>query len=193
MPPEVEATFIEINKDMLRKRLDQAGAELVQPEILMRRVIFDLGSRSFVRVRDEGNKITLSCKHLEELSLSGMKEICVNVSSYADTIELLKCAGLQIKANQETLRETWKLDGAEITIDTWPWIPTFLEIEGTSEETVMTVAEKLGFRMNDAHYGAVDEIYKLYYDVKNEDINSCPEIKFTEVPMWLEEKRRKRS
>jgi len=34
-----------------------------------------------------------------------------------------------IASYQETRREKWMLDDAEVTIDTWPWIPTFIEIE----------------------------------------------------------------
>ena len=44
--------------------------------------------------------------------------------------------------------------------------------------------------MKDAHYGSACEIYQVYYDVTAHDINFCPEIKFTEVPEWLEKKRR---
>ncbi len=190
MPTEIEATFIDINKDELREKLKQTGAELVQPELLMRRVIFDTGPNSFVRVRDESGKITLSYKQVNDLTLSGTKEICVEVNNYEDTIELLKHAGLKAKADQETLRETWVLDEVEVTIDTWPWLPSYTEIEGKTEESVKSVVEKLGFTMKDAHYGSVDEIYKIYYDVTNADINYCPEIKFTEIPQWLAEKRR---
>ncbi len=42
MKPEIEATFIDINKDELRKKLKQAGAKLLQPEVLMKRVVFGL-------------------------------------------------------------------------------------------------------------------------------------------------------
>ena len=37
MQAEIEAVFLDINKDELRKRLEEFGAELVQPERLMRR------------------------------------------------------------------------------------------------------------------------------------------------------------
>jgi len=192
MPSEIEATFVDINKDELREKLKLAGAELVQPETMMRRVIFDLGPKRYARVRDERNKVTMSYKQLDELTLEGMKEICITVDNYENAVELLKHVGLRAKADQETLRETWQLDGAEITMDTWPWLPTFSEIEGTSAENVANVARKLGFDMSDAHYGAVDEIYKLYYDVTNDDINYCPEIKFVEIPQWLSNKRKKK-
>lgn len=190
MQTEIEATFLDVDKNALREKLKAAGAELVQPELLMKRTIFNLTERSFVRVRDEGNKITLSYKCLESLTLSGMKEICVEVDDYEKTVELMKTCGLEAKAVQETYREEWELGGAEITIDTWPWMPTYCEIEGASEELVATVASKLGFEMKDAHYGSSSEMYQAYYDIDVREINTWPEIKFTEVPEWLEKKRR---
>lgn len=188
--PEIEATFINIDKDQLRAQLKELSAKLLQPETLMRRTIFNIDDRSFVRVRDEGNRITMSYKRLDKLSLSGMKEICLDVNDYDDAINFVKVCGLNPKAVQETLREEWELDGVELDIDTWPWLPTFVEIEGPSEAAVKSVAEKLGLEIADALYGSVDEVYKIYYDVTNQDINYCPEIKFTDAPDWLVSKRR---
>lgn len=188
---EIEATFIDIDKDTLRKQLKALGGELKQPETLMRRVIFDRGQNAFVRVRDEGNCITMSYKNVQELSLTGMQEICLEVNNYEQAIDFLRACGLKPKAEQETLREEWVLDGVEIDIDTWPWLPSFVEIEGKSPEAVRNIADKLGFDMGEAHYGSVDEIYKIYYDVTNEQINFCPEIKFTNPPEWLVAKQNK--
>lgn len=190
MNAEIEATFINVDKDEMRAKLKAAGAKLIQPELLMRRTIFDLGKHAYARVRDEGNCITMSYKRLDSLSLSGMKEICLKISDYDDGIALLKACGLEAKAVQEAYREEWELDGVEITIDTWPWIPSYVEIEGPSEASVQRIATRLGFDMSEALYGAVDEVYKVYYDVTSDDINFCPEIKFTDIPEWLEAKRR---
>lgn len=187
---EIEATFIDIDKDALRAKLKTVGAELIQPEILMRRTIFDVDEHSFARVRDEGNKITMSYKHLDELSLSGMKEACVEVNDFQEAVNILQALGHKIKAEQEALREEWLLNGVKVDIDTWPWLPSYVEIEGSSEESVKNVATKLGFDMKDAYYGSVDRIYQVYYDVTDADINYCPEIKFTNIPDWLSAKRR---
>lgn len=187
---EIEATFIEINKDALREQIQSLGGKLIQPEMLMRRVIFDTGEHSFARVRDEGNKIVMTYKCHHDNTLLGTEEVNVEVNDYNSAIAFLGAIGLEAKAVQETLREEWELDGVELDIDTWPWIPTYVEIEGPSAKAVESVVRKLGFDMKDAHYGSVDEIYKLYYDVTNADINYCPEIKFTATPDWLEKKRR---
>lgn len=190
MKPEIEATFINVDKDALRAKLKALGGRLLQPELLMRRTIFSIDDYTYARVRDEGNRITMSYKHLDTYTLSGMKEICLTVDNYDEAIEFVKALGLQPKAVQETYREEWELDGVELDIDTWPWLPTFVEIEGPSEAQVAKVANQLGYQMADAIYGAVDQVYNLYYNTTANDINYCPEIKFTEVPDWLEAKRR---
>lgn len=71
-----------------------------------------------------------------------------------------------------------------------PGFPASWKLRGPSEAAVKEVAAKLGFKMDDALFGSVDQVYNLYYDVTSQDINYCPEIKFTDVPDWLETKRR---
>lgn len=190
MQPEIEATFTDIDKADLRQKLVQAGAELIQPERLMHRTVFDTGQHSFVRVRDEGDKIVITYKHVDNLTLDGTKEINLEVDNYDTAVAFIKACGLKIKAEQETLREKWLLHQVHVDIDTWPWIPSTVDIEGSSKDQTVQVAKQLGFNLEAAHYGCIDEIYKLYYDVTNDDINYCPEIKFTPIPDWLEQKRR---
>ncbi len=190
MQPEIEATFIEINKEQIRAQLKSLGAKLVIPETLMKRTIFDTGPHSFARVRDEGICITMSYKSIDSLTLSGTTEICLEVDNYDNAVALLQSCGLKPKASQEAYREEWKLDGVKFDIDTWPWLPTYLEIEGPSEAAVQAAATKLGLSMAEAHYGSADGIYQIYYDVTTSEINTCPEIKFTDIPAWLAAKRR---
>ncbi len=64
------------------------------------------------------------------------------------------------------------------------------EIEAADEASVKSAAARLGFEMEEALYGSVDQVYKVYYDVTSHDINYCPEIKFTDIPNWLDAKRR---
>ena len=75
MQAEIEAVFLDINKDELRKRLEEFGAELVQPERLMRRTAFDLGRHEFARVRNEGDKVTMTYKCFTDNTITGAKEI----------------------------------------------------------------------------------------------------------------------
>ena len=188
MDNEIEAQFLNINKDEIREKLKTINATLAKPEVLMKRTVFYTGKHSFARVRDEGDKIVMTYKNVEDdNSILGTKEVNITVDNYDNAILFLRGCGLQIKARQETLREIWKIEDVEICIDTWPWLPAFIEIEGPSEESVWNTAGKLGFSKEQAKFGSVDTTYQHYYGIDPEVINlHTPEITFnTEPPKWV--------
>ena len=64
MKIEYEAKFPNIDKDEMREKLKNAGAVLVRPEFMQKRVTFNFPegheiSGGWLRVRDEGDKITI--------------------------------------------------------------------------------------------------------------------------------------
>ena len=140
MHTEIEAKFLDIDADLLREKPKSLKARLVNDERTMKRKIFDFEDgrlqkiSAWVRVRDEGNKVTLSYKQLIDRSLQGTKEVNVTVTDFEDTCNFLESIGMKQKSYQVTKRESWLLDDVEIEIDTWPWIPQFVELEGKSEE-----------------------------------------------------------
>ena len=191
MKNEIEAQFLDIDKNAIRKKLRAIGATLIKPEVLMRRVVFYTGEHSFARVRDEGNKIVMTYKNVsDDHSILGTKEVNIEVDNYDDAILFMQGCGLKIKAHQETKREIWTYDNVEICIDTWPWLPTFMEIEGPSEKSVWDTAQKLGFTKADAKYGSVDTTYQSYYGVDTDTVNlHTPEILFDmEPPKWAQKR-----
>jgi adenylate cyclase class 2 len=170
MHTEVEVKFLDIDIDDMRSRLKAVGASCEQPMRKMRRVLIEQpeheAEHSFIRVRDQGDKITLTFKRRAKEKLEFIddtKEIEVEVSSFEDTIELLKQAGWPYKTYQENRRETWMLNGAEVVIDEWPWLSPQIEIEAEDEATVRAAAEKLGLDWNDAFYGHIDHAYQTEY------------------------------
>ena len=192
MNNEIEAQFLDIDKNEIREKLKEVGAKLVKPEVLMRRVVFDTGPNTFARVRDEGEgKIVMTYRNVaDENSILGTKEVNVVIDNYENGILLLKACGLEPKAEQESYRETWVLGDVEICIDTWPWLPTFIEIEGPSEESVWDTAEKMGLKREKAKFGSVDSTYRHYYGVDEDIVNlHTPKILFDmEPPEWVKAK-----
>ena len=184
MKNEIEAQFLDINIDEIRAKLKKAGAELIKPEILMKRTVFYTGEHSFARVRDEGDKIVMTYKNVsDDNSILGTKEVNIVVNDYDDAILFLKGCGLQVKAVQETKREIWLLNNTEISIDTWPWIPTFMEIEGPSEDEVWAAAKVLGYTKAQAKYGSVDTTYQHYFGIDTDIVNlHTPQITFDMTP-----------
>ena len=195
MQTEIEAKFLDIDPEDLRKKLKNLSAHLAYPERLMKRRAFDFPDGKlekiggWVRVRDEGDKITLSYKQLVDRTLHGTKEVTVEISDFEQATNILLAIGLKIDAYQETKREKWLLDDSEITIDTWPWIPTFVEIEASTEEKLKRVAQQLGFDWAHAMYGSVETVYQKHYDLTEQEVDAWESITFVSVPDWLEAKR----
>ncbi len=196
MQTEIEAKWLNVDVEYIRKKLVSIGAVLVHPERLMTRRAYDFADmsletnqRGWVRVRNEGEKVTLSYKQVDDRSLHGTKEITVIVNDFETTCNFLESIGLKSKSYQETKRESWKLGDTEIEIDTWPWIPTFIEIESSSESELRDVAGKLDLDYSKALFGSVEPAYQAVYDIEENDINRCKEILFGDVPEWLQVKK----
>lgn len=196
MKTELEAKFLDIDKDALRDVLKSNHAILVHEERLMRRKNFDYSDSrlekigGWVRVRDEGEKITLAYKQLVDRTLEGTKEIEVEVMNFDKTCDLLTAIGLVNKSYQETKRERWDFNGVEVTIDTWPWIPTFVELEGENEEAIKNTAAALNLDWSKALHGSVEIAYQAYYNATEEEIDSWDNIVFIDVPDWLDVRKK---
>jgi adenylate cyclase, class 2 len=184
MEIEFEATFINQDKDVAREKLKMAGAVLVRPEYMQRRTVFNLPigheiDGGWLRVRDEGDKITMSLKIVDGQKIENQKEICLEIKDYKTAVDFLETLGCEKKAFQESKRELWKIGSIEITIDEWPFLEPFVEIEGRSEQEVKSISEKLGFDYKDAKFCSVDHLYKLKYNIEEFIINNeTPEITF---------------
>jgi len=195
MQAEIEATFLNIDHDELRMKLKAAGASLVQPAYVMKRSIYDYADlrldqqKSWIRVRQEADKVTMGFKQRESETADGMREIEFDVSDYEKACEFLEAVGLKTKAVQESKREVWRLDDCEVTLDEWPWIPPYIEVEGPNERAVRGASAELGLTYEAAIFDSIDGVYLKYFDVTRTEISTVP-IAFGPVPEWLEKKRR---
>lgn len=191
MQVEYEATFENINKDEMRQKLKSIGAELVRPEYLQRRTVFNLPKGhgiigGWLRVRDEGDKITMSLKAIDGEGIERQKETEFSISDYDAGVHFLESIGCEKKAYQESNRELWQFDDVDITIDEWPFLEPFVEVEGASEQTVKSVAEKLGFDYSTALFDSVDVQYSKKYKITIDAVNQrTPEILFNSSNPFL--------
>lgn len=171
MNPEIEVKFVNVAIDDIRQRLQETGAELEQPMRDMKRALIEeehhAAEDMFIRIRDEGNKVTLclkkKTKSLEASTIDSTYEIETTVGDFDTAVELFKVAGWHYITCQESRRETWRLGEVEVVIDEWPWIQPYIEIEGASEAAVKQTAAELGFDWADAVFGSVDVIYHRDY------------------------------
>jgi adenylate cyclase class 2 len=181
---EYEATFTNIDKEKIRKKLIEIGANLIRKEFLQKRVVFSLPKGNqinggWLRVRDEGDKVTMSLKIVDGDKIHNQKETQLIVDNFKEARKLLISIGCEERAFQESKRELWMLDDVEITIDEWPFLEPFVEVEGKSEEEVRLVSEKIGFDYSQAKFCSVDTLYSEKYGISIDQVNNnTPKILF---------------
>jgi adenylate cyclase class 2 len=73
-------------------------------------------------------------------------------------------------------------NGVEVTIDTWPGLAPFVEVEGKDEEEVRSISIELGFDFEKAIFGSIDLIYESVLGIAKEKIIKLPEITFSNPP-----------
>lgn len=187
MKNEIEAKFLSINKDIIRNKLKKAGFELKIPEYLMRRKTFDFslvapGRNKWGRVRQEFDKVTMTIKEIYDSGINDTYEVELVVNDFDTATAFFEVCGIPVKAFQENLRELWIRHGVEITIDTWPGLNPFIEIEGASERIVQEVSYELGFNFEEAIFGSIDIVYERELDIPAKTIIRLPEITFANLP-----------
>jgi len=184
MDIEYEATYENINKDDIRGKLIKLGAKLIKPEFMQKRIVFNLPKghdieNAWLRIRDEGDKVTMSLKVLDGDKIYNQKETMLEVDNFKEAEKFLTLIGCKKKAFQESKRELWNLDGVEVTIDEWPFLEPFVEVEGKSEKDVEKISNKLGFNYSEALFCSVDILYNRKYGIDLDKINyDTPLISF---------------
>lgn len=171
---EIEVIFLEVEKDKLEERLREIGATKSK-DIFYRHVSFDYpdyrlnSDNSWIRLRDEGESVILAYKKRLGVTSQdgstndeGMEEIEVAVDDYENTKAFLLKIGLIEKHEAEKKRTRWQRGSTVFDIDTWPAIPTFLEIEAASWDDIDEATAQLGFKKDDRKICSVNQIYKLY-------------------------------
>lgn len=121
--------------------------------------------KKWIRVRQTNDKVTIAVKHIlapDNSHLQQLMENEIEVASINQANSLLEALGFSYKSYQEKRRVTYLLDNHEIDIDTWPGIPTYFEVEGTSYDDLVTILDRLGYTIEDTISCTADEVYKKY-------------------------------
>jgi len=179
MNTEIEERVLEIDKDKVIAKLEELGAKKIG-DWHQKRYVYDFipkRENEWIRLRTNGKETTLTYKNIESKDISGTKELEIVVSDFEETNQLLKIMGYTPRSFQENLRTRYYLDHIEIDIDTWPLIPTYLEIEGNSEEDVKRIEKLLELNESKVTTMNCQDIYLEEYGI---DINQIEELKFDE-------------
>ena len=181
MQKEYETQVIGIDAEEIACRLRELGAEEF-PEVIQKRWVFDImclgaekaGVGEWVRLREVNGKTTMTYKNRKDTGISDTEEIEFEVENFEKAAQLLSKLKWTGEYYQENKRVKFVLNGIEFTLDTWPRIPVFLEIESSSEEKVKEGLRMLGLQGKDAGHIGLLQIYQRY----GINIHDYKELKF---------------
>lgn len=138
---------------------------------------FHNNSKKWIRLRKTNKRTTLTVKHIladNDTNIQQMLETEMEVPSIKEANDFLTSLGYSHKCYQEKKRISYVLNNHTIDIDTWPGLPTYMEIEGKDEEDINSILNLLGYSIKDTVSCTVDEIYKNI----GIDILNIRELKF---------------
>lgn len=182
MKHEYEAKFLSVDVAGLQARLTALGATQAFPRTLLTRRIFENGALAkgqWIRLRDEGTRCTLTLKQVTDATtIDGTTETETEVGDVDAMADILRGIGLREVRYQENYREEWRLGEVAFDFDTWPGLPTFVEVEGPDEASVRRAAALVDLDYAQARFGSVDGIYR---SETGRDILTEPTLLFTDA------------
>jgi len=174
---EYEVRVLEVDVEKIQKKLNELNASLVE-DVFQRRYLYDfnpVNPDKWIRLRTNGKTTTLTIKDVVTSKIDGTHELEIEVSDFDTTNEILNELGYSVRGIQENKRIKYDLNGVEVDIDTWPKIPTYLEIEGKNEEEVYSTLDILGIPRDKAISLNTQSIYKEIYNI---DLSCEPLLSF---------------
>lgn len=161
---EYECKILDVNIEETKELLIQHGA-IFHGSFLMRRYVYDFNpiqAGKWIRLRDDGRKVTLTIKEIAHDGIDGTKEREIIVDSFDMTHAILQELGYRHKAYQENRRTSYTLDNVAIEIDERPLIPPYLEIEWPSADAVHAMVATLGYTQDMVTSENTTKIYAKY-------------------------------
>ena len=196
MPIEFEAKFLDIDVKALRHKLKEIGATEVHPMKKYIRSVYymcDPKIQGYMRIRDEGGKVFITSKnYAKNKDFPEEHEIAIE-EDFNKAMQLFDSIGMTKKAFQESYREKWKHELAhEITFDTVPGLPTYMEVDCETEEKLNKMIDLLKLDKAKMRHGAFDRTYNEYYDIDRDVINNqTPFLTFKNILNEIKPKKNK--
>ena len=168
---EFEVKFLGIDPETIEAKILKLGG-IKKFDRVFHRAVFDYADlrldkqAAWVRVRDEGDKTTMSFKQRlgwnpddPHSNDTGMIEEEVVVSNFETACKILRHIGLTDKFFMENRRVQYMLEGVEVDIEYWPMLEPYLEIEADSWVAVDETILRLGLNPAEKKLFSTTQIY----------------------------------
>ena len=177
---EYKVRILEVDVESWISYLESHGA-VKQGEWLQKRRVYDFHPvipNKWLRLRTNGEKTMLAIKEIiDKNRIDGTRELEIEVSDYDKTNEILKELGYTPKGVQENRRVRYLYKEVEFDFDTWPFIPTYVEVEGKSVEGVEAILMEFSFDPSKKTTYDVESVYREFYHIR---LNDYPVLTFEE-------------
>lgn len=162
------------NEELLTRFSDKNIVECVKK--------YGINPNKWVRVRQTNGKTTITVKHIlnpgmQTTNNGDMQKVLeteMEVPSIEEANSMLEQLGFSFRNYQEKNRITYDVNGVEVDIDSWPLIPTYVEIENDSTELIRSTIKKLGLQNHEVLSCNTADIYNRY----GIDLYQFRELKF---------------
>lgn len=177
MGKEWEIQVLEVNVSNMRKIIKAHKGKRVHKNIRYERTVFHRCNgkiKGFARVRNEGKDTTMTVKIYKDKKFPEEYEVTIK-EDFKTGQKFLEALNLTTKAYQETYREKWSLPikGVhEITFDTWPGLPTYMEIDCDNKKTLERVIKIFNPPKDKIVYGPTSRKYEFYYGIPENYFNN---------------------
>ena len=162
MSIEYEYEFLNYDKKHIISEIKKKGAKKLG-QFIFKVIIFihpHGGNTTYIRIRDEGHKITMTTKTKSEKSqFENENEVIIN--DFDEAVNILYSLGCIKKYYYEKIREIWRLKDAEIVFDINPCVPERMEIEAKSKKILDSLVSDLDLQ-NQMTKEKTNRFYDLY-------------------------------
>jgi adenylate cyclase class 2 len=188
---EVELRAYDIDGSAMRETLRSLGAVSLGVQDFKRAVldVHPVDPNKWIRVRSDGTETTFAIK--ERAGANGGitefdGEIEEKVESFEKTLQLLSSLGFEPRSIQESRRDSYEFGGAEISIDTWPKLKDFLEIEvkdnSLSVEDQKAIIHSVAAQLGISHKALTTEaVEQRYQDLLGIDVRTTQFLTFDAI------------
>lgn len=150
MKTEYEVMFLWVDVDEIHKKIDIIWASSISKRQLYKRKIYAIPGvdfSTFVRVRDEGDKVTLTIKSIGEDHGADAfaKELETVVGDFDMICQIVSVMWMKEVRYEENYRTKREINQVEICFDERPGVSPYIEIEWPDESSIQMVSELLWY------------------------------------------------
>lgn len=165
---EVEVKILEVNASEAIRRLKKMGARKVFDGFMQAHYYDDAKGRlkksgTVLRLRQKGSLVELTTKkRINHKQAKVMDERQTHVDDFETMHQILLRLGFQIQKSIRKHRVSYRLDRDYFEFDTYPGIPTLLELESSSLQRIQKNLKKLGYTIKETKSWSSYDVLRFY-------------------------------